>query len=67
MEVDVRDGTPRIVDVIRFSDTLCLYGTAQEASIEIRVDGQPAGSGVTFPKAEMTSLIRALNLANRVW
>lgn len=67
MEIDVRDQTPGTVDAIRFADTLTLNGSAQSALMELRVDGQPPGSGIQVAKTSIDALIRALNAAKKVW
>lgn len=67
MEIDVRDQNPGTVDAIRFADNLTINGSAQAANMEIRVDGQPPGSGISVAKASVDALIRALNAAKKVW
>lgn len=67
MEIDVREQSPGAVSAIRWSATLCLYGSAQSLTLEVRVDGQPVGSGMQFTAADIDALIRALNAAKKVW
>lgn len=67
MEIDVREQNPGSVTAIRWSDTCALYGSAASQTMELRVDGQPAGSGVYVSKDNADALIRALNAAKKVW
>lgn len=67
MEIDVRDQNPGTIDAIRWADNCALYGGAQSVMMELRYDGQPAGSGIQLNKASTDALIRALNASKKVW
>ncbi len=64
MEVDVRQGNASI-DAIRFSDGLKLTGGPNLPNI--KVENQAGNSTIICSKAEISALIRALQLAAKTW